>query len=96
MYLGARPETRLMYNNALNSGTVIGSTQEVTGFPVENIVKDSRTSLYIPNNIYIITASNKTFKITHNSVDYTVTIAEGSYLADALATEIESKYDFTA
>ncbi len=93
MYLGARPETRLMYNNALNSGTVISSTQEVTGFPVENIVKDSRTSLYIPNNIYIITASNKTFKITHNSVDYTITIAEGSYLADALATEIESKFN---
>ncbi len=92
MYLGARPETRMMYINALNYGSVISATNGETGFPVANIVKDSRTSLYIPKNEFKVTAANKTFKYDIGAGDVTVNLTEATYTAANLAAEVQSKF----
>lgn len=92
MYLGARPETRLMYNNSLANATLTYHTPNVTGFYPENIVSSSRTSLYIPQDLFNITAANKTFQFQQAGSSATsVSLTEGSYTGTTLAAEIQSK-----
>ena len=91
MYLGARPETRIMYINSLNYGSVVYATEGETGFPVADAIKDSRTSLYIPKNLFKVVSTNKTFKYNIGAGNVTVTLDEGTYTASALASHIDTK-----
>jgi hypothetical protein len=92
MYEGTRPETRIMYNNALNYGTLTYSTPATTGFVASNIVNASRTALYIPKNNFRISVLNKTFKYQLAAgAKTTITLTEGNYLGSELATELQTK-----
>lgn len=94
MYIGARPETRLMYLNSLSDATLSSSTPSVTGFSAENITTTSRTSLYIPQDLFIITSANKTFKFKKgNDADVTVTLTEATnYTGTTLAAHMQSVF----
>lgn len=92
MFEGSRPETRIMYNNALTYGTLTYSTPATTGFVAANIVNASRTALYIPKNNFKILSTNKVFKYQLAAgAKTTITLTEGNYLGSELATEIQSK-----
>lgn len=90
MYLGARPETRMMYINSLNYGTVVYAPDGETGFPVADVIKDSRTAMYIPKNIFKVVSTNKNFIYNIGAGNVNVTLTEGSYTSTALAAHIQT------
>lgn len=90
MYLGARPETRLMYINSLADATLRSHTPNVAGFYPENITFSSRTSLYIPQDLFVIDSTNKTMEFTVGATTLNVSMTEGSYTGATLAAHIQA------
>lgn len=93
MFNGARPETRIMYNNSLLNSTLRYSTPNKASFYASNILTSSRTSLYIPKDLFVIDGLNKThhFKIGA-SPEVTVWLTEGTYTGTELAAHMQSVF----
>jgi len=91
MYLGARPETRLMYKNSLSTATNIGSTLNVAGFEASNITIANRTALYIPQDMFTIDNNNRTFKFrVSTGADQTKLLTLGEYTGTTLAAHMQT------
>lgn len=93
MYIGARPETRLMYMNSLSNADLIYATPNVEGFYASNITTTSRTALYIPQNMFTIDSSNDTFNISVGvSGKLTITLIHGDYTGENLASHMQLRF----
>lgn len=64
--------------------------------PIYGVESINLQRAFIPNSIYTINSNNNSFLIDINGVDYTITLDEGNYTNDELATEIETKLDAAA
>ena len=64
--------------------------------PIYGVEKIQLQRAFIPNSIYTINSNNNSFLLDINGVDYTITLDEGNYTNDELATEIETKLDAAA
>jgi hypothetical protein len=93
MYLGARAETRLMYNNALINASLVLSTSHRDGFDETNITSANRTALYIPNDVFTIDTTNQSFKFrVGTGANITVVLDQGSYTGTTLAAHMQTKF----
>ena len=91
MYVGSKCETRFMYINNLEYATTVDSNDGISGFPVDNLLNNNRSSFYIPKEVFNVTNDNKTFKFKVGAgADVTVTLTVGEYLPAALATHIQT------
>jgi hypothetical protein len=81
----------------ITSNTSINKSKFIYELPstYHNISYLRIRSIEIPHTIYTFSNSkdNLTFIIKYNSIDYSVTIAEGNYTTETLITEIQTKLD---
>jgi len=61
--------------------------------PIYGVESISLQRAFIPNSIYTINSNNNSLLADINGTDYTVTLAEGNYSGNELATEIQDKLD---
>ena len=91
MYAGSKCETRFMYINNLAYSDVVSTTAEVSGFPATNLLNNSRSTFYIPQELFTIDSTNKTLKFKVGAgADTTVNLTEANYTASGLATHLQS------
>lgn len=94
MFNGARPETRMMYNNSLLNATLRYATPNRTGFLPSNILTSSRTSLYIPEEVFVVDLTNRVFPCNFGAGDLALNIAVGTYTAEELLLELNFKIGY--
>jgi hypothetical protein len=89
--LGSSCETRFMYINSLELGTMTSNSGAMTGFPASNAVSMNRGNLWVTNGLFKIDATNNKMYLEVNYTLYTATLASGNYSGTTLAAEIQTK-----
>lgn len=89
--LGSSCETRFMYINSLEYGSITSYSSAMSGFPASNIVSMNRGNLWVTNGNFKIDASNNHLYLTVLGVDYDVSLTTGSYTGQTLGDHITAR-----